>query len=80
MNDSTLEVFGMRCGGCVSRVTRAIHGQDPASEVEVDLRQGVVRVRHVATLSGAQLAESVSAAGYPARAWTAEPDPRSGCA
>jgi copper chaperone len=56
-------VPGMSCGGCASRVTKAVQAVDPAARVQVDLGRQTVSVDSTAdreTLSGA-----LKVAGYP---------------
>lgn len=57
-----LEVEGMRCGGCVSSVTKAIQTQGPSAKVEVALKAKRVRVDTRAALES--LAGVVKNAGY----------------
>lgn len=61
-----LKVEGMTCGGCASRVTKAIKSVDSSAEVNVDLKSKTVRVDTSADV--AALALAVTAAGYPATA------------
>lgn len=59
-----LMVEDMTCGHCVSAVTRAVKSVDPAAQVRVDLGSGRVHVEGDRT--AAELAQAISAAGYPA--------------
>jgi copper chaperone CopZ len=68
MQDTTLKVSGMTCKSCVARVARALEQTAGVREVEVDLRAGIARIRHVPELTATQLAARVSDVGYPARA------------
>lgn len=61
-----LKVEGMTCGGCASRVTKAIKSVDNNANVNVDLKSKTVRVDTSADV--AALASAVTAAGYPATA------------
>jgi copper chaperone len=67
-----LKVEGMTCGGCASRVTKAIKAVDGNANVNVDLKSKTVRI-DTAT-DAVTLASAVTAAGYPAtasqNAWT----------
>jgi copper chaperone CopZ len=67
MQDTTLQVSGMTCKSCVARVNRALSSLDGVQEIEVELRRGLVRIRHAPELTATQLAERVSKAGYPSR-------------
>lgn len=67
VQDTTLQVSGMTCRSCIAHVNRALSGLDGVREIEVELRNGIVRVRHATELTAAQLAERVSKAGYPSR-------------
>lgn len=59
-----LQVETMTCGGCASRVTRAILVSDSAAKVNVDLKSKLVRIE--SDLDAEALAAAVSEAGYPA--------------
>lgn len=59
-----LRVEKMTCGGCASRVTKAVLAVDSTAEVDVDLRSKLVRVDSSVPLSVVQSA--ISDAGYPA--------------
>jgi copper chaperone len=65
MQDTTLQVSGMTCRSCISHINRALTGLDGVREIEVQLRDGIVRVRHAAEVTAAQLAEAITEAGYP---------------
>ena len=59
-----LMVKDMTCGHCASTVTRAVKSIDADADVRVDLGRGTVRVE--SSRSAAELAQAISAAGYPA--------------
>lgn len=59
-----LEVQGMTCGGCASRVSRVAKSVDAAARVEVDLRSKRVRIDSAA--DAARFARALNQAGYPA--------------
>ncbi|GAB7547740.1 heavy-metal-associated domain-containing protein [Cupriavidus sp. 8B] len=44
MNIWTLKVTGMSCGGCATKVKRAVASLDPTAQVTVDLERGHVQV------------------------------------
>jgi Cu+-exporting ATPase len=67
MQDTTLQVSKMSCQSCVARVNRALSSIEGVREIEVELRRGIVRIRHAPELTAIELAERVSAAGYPSR-------------
>ncbi|WP_149536733.1 heavy-metal-associated domain-containing protein [Siccirubricoccus phaeus] len=56
-------IAGMRCGGCVRRVTAALRGVEPGAEVQVDLQRREVTVTGTAEADG--LARALREAGYP---------------
>ena len=57
-----LNVTGMSCGGCVSKITRAIQALDPQARVEVDRATGRVVVE--TSESAASLRELVQRLGF----------------
>ncbi len=61
-----LKVEGMTCGGCASRVTKAIKAVDDNANVDIDLKNKTVRID--ASADVAALTSAVIAAGYPATA------------
>lgn len=69
MQDTTLQVSGMTCKSCVARVTRALQQTEGVNNVEVDQRGGIARIRHAPEVTAAELAERVTAAGYPATSY-----------
>ncbi|HWU35265.1 MAG TPA: cation transporter [Methylovorus sp.] len=58
----TFKVEGMVCGGCVNAVTKAIHNEDAAAKVEVDLASG--KLTADSRLSRPQVAAIIEEAGY----------------
>ena len=58
----TLKVSGMTCDHCTRAVTKAIHGIDPAAQVQVDLATGLVKVESAG--SRADMARAIEDAGY----------------
>ena len=58
----TLKVSGMTCDHCVRAVSEAVHGVDPAAQVQVDLASGVVKVDSAE--DRAELARAIEDAGY----------------
>ena len=57
-----LKVTGMSCGGCVSKITRAIQALDQQARVEVDRATGRVTVE--TSESAASLRELVQRLGF----------------
>ncbi len=55
-------VEGMTCGHCVRAVTQAVHNQDPAAEVKVDLAAKQVSVQ--SQLSQEVIADLIREEGY----------------
>lgn len=62
--DTILTVTGMSCGSCVRHITSALQAVPDVSKVNVQLRQGLVHVRHGETASVDELLEAVREAGY----------------
>ena len=62
--DTTLNVTGMSCGSCVRHITSALRAVPGVSKVNVQLREGIVQVRHAETASVDELLEAVREAGY----------------
>ena len=60
----TLKVEKMSCGGCASRVTRAVQAVDSNAKVEVLLQDRLVHVE--SAQAPGVVADAISAAGYPA--------------
>lgn len=59
----SLQVEGMSCIHCVSKVTRAVRKVDADAKVEVDLAAQCVRVDSAADLE--EISEAIAEAGYP---------------
>ncbi len=57
-------VTGMTCKHCSAAITAAIHQQDPAAMVEIDLSGG--RVQVVSGVNPKQFIEAIEQAGYEA--------------
>jgi copper chaperone CopZ len=57
-----LTVPGMSCGPCARAVTQAVHGVDPAANVDVDLPTKLVSIESDADI--ARIAAAIEAAGY----------------
>ncbi|KIF83727.1 heavy-metal-associated domain-containing protein [Noviherbaspirillum autotrophicum] len=57
------QVEKMNCGGCASRVTKAIHGVDSLAKVEIELKSKKVYVE--SNIDVKTLAAAVIEAGYP---------------
>jgi copper chaperone len=65
MNTEVLNVSGMTCGGCVSKVTKALKAINGVDDVNVSLVDGEAKVHFDANLtSSAQLKSAVQEAGY----------------
>ena len=56
-------VQGMSCGGCASRVTKAVQSVDPSAQVRVDLAKQTVSVE--SSVARDVLTGALAAAGYP---------------
>lgn len=57
-----LKVTGMGCGGCVSKITKAVQSLDQRARVEVDRATGIVSVD--TNESAATLRDMVQKLGY----------------
>lgn len=57
-----LQVTGMGCGSCVSKITNAIQQLDATAKVEVDREAGRVLVE--SSVSAEQVSERVRALGF----------------
>jgi len=65
MQTEQISVTGMTCGGCTSKVTRALEGVSGVSDVEMSLAKGEATVEFDEKLtSTAQLKSAVQTAGY----------------
>lgn len=60
-----LEVSGMGCGSCVSKITKAIQAADGNAKVTVDRAAGTVSVE--SGIEAERVGELVQALGYPTR-------------
>lgn len=63
---TTFSVEGMRCGHCVSAVTRAVQQVDAGANVQVDLSRQTVAVTSGASVDA--LKAAIEQAGYPVKA------------
>ena len=61
-----LQVEGMSCNHCISKVTRAVKKIDDAAKVVIDLATSKVRVESKADLE--DVSAAIAEAGYPAKA------------
>jgi len=65
MKTEFLNVSGMTCGGCISKVTRALKATAGVGDVKVSLSSGEAAVQYDERLaSPAQLQMAVTDAGY----------------
>lgn len=60
-----IQVEKMSCGGCASRVTKAVLALDEEAKVNVDLKSK--RVCVASTSQPEEVAKAISSAGYPAK-------------
>jgi copper chaperone len=61
---TTFSVPDMSCGHCVSTITKAIRGLDPAADIKADLAARTVTVESAAAASS--IVRALEDAGYPA--------------
>ena len=65
MQTEQININGMTCGGCTSKVTRALHAVGGVGDVKVSLSSGEATVQYDESVtSPAQLKSAVTAAGY----------------
>lgn len=65
MQTERLKVTGMTCGGCASKVTRALKAIDGVGDVQVSVDAGEASVQYDERRSSPeQLKSAVSGAGY----------------
>jgi copper chaperone len=65
MNEVTIEVEGMSCGGCVKNVTGALKALPGVGDAQVSLAEASATVRYdPAKVSVAALREAVENAGF----------------
>lgn len=65
MTNTTLNIQGMTCGGCVKSVTSALTREAGVKQVEVLLEQGIARVDYDAGVTSPQrLAAAVTEIGF----------------
>lgn len=74
MQTTELKVDGMTCGSCVASVTKALKRVPGVHDVEVDLGNGIARVRgEHAAHQVPELVAALGEAGYEAGASTGAP-------
>lgn len=67
MNETTtvFDVKGMSCGSCIRHIREALERVPGVFEVEVQLREGTVRVVHAEDVVGAEaIAKAIGGSGY----------------
>ena len=65
MQTEQIKISGMTCGGCTSKVTRALEAVGGVGDVKVSLSSGEATVKYDESVtSPAQLKSAVTAAGY----------------
>ena len=82
MRTELIRVTGMTCGGCTSKVTRALKAIAGVGDVDVSLSAGQATVQYDDSVtSSAQLKSAVMGAGYGAGVNNEIPSPpaKSGC-
>ena len=63
-----VQVERMNCGGRAKSATRAIQGVDPAANVDVDLKGGIVTVSPSSGMPVSRIFDAIRSAGYGAEA------------
>ncbi|HEY5922597.1 MAG TPA: heavy-metal-associated domain-containing protein [Kofleriaceae bacterium] len=70
--DTILEVDGMTCPSCINHVSSALCELEGVGKVDVNIRGGIVVVKHdAAQASVTQLIETLDGAGYASKPRTA---------
>jgi copper chaperone len=57
-----LKVHGMTCGGCVSKVKRAVNSLDQSAQIQIDLKSGQVEVQ--SSHSAEEFVQIIKKIGY----------------
>lgn len=65
--ETTLSVDGMTCMSCIRRVERALSELDGISAIDVEMRNGTVRVEHDGRATVEEMVEALGDAGYDSR-------------
>lgn len=66
---ATLNVRGMHCGGCATRVKSAASGVPGVAACDINLQKGLATITYDSAQTSADaVAQAVSKAGYPAAA------------
>lgn len=58
----SLKVHGMTCGGCVSKVKRAVNSLDQSANVQIDLKSGEVKIQ--SSHPAAEFVTQIKTLGY----------------
>lgn len=61
---TTLQVTGMSCMGCVNSVKRLLSAVDGVQSIEVDLAKGLVSVDHSEQVAVETLRDTIDSGGY----------------
>jgi copper chaperone len=64
MEQATLNVKGMTCGGCVSSVERVLKAIPGVSSVEVSLADGSVRIGYESAPAATRFKKAIEDAGF----------------
>ena len=67
MKDLTLQIDGMKCEGCASRVHAALSGVAGVRRADVSLEESEARIVGDDTLEESELVAAVEGAGYEAQ-------------
>lgn len=61
---TTLQVTGMSCMGCVNSVKRLLSAVEGVQTIEVDLAKGLVSVEHTEQVAAETLRDTIDSGGY----------------
>jgi copper chaperone CopZ len=64
---TTLQVSNLSCGACLAAIETELRKHEGMVGMRADLSQGLVTVGHTADFGEEDIAQAITAAGYPAR-------------
>lgn len=79
-SETVLQVANLSCGSCAKNIEKELRKHKGMEGMSADIASGRITIRHTAELTPEQLAELVSAAGYPAELAPAETTAKPGAA
>lgn len=67
LEQTTLQVSNLSCGSCLATIEGELQKYEGMVEMSADLSRGLVTVGHTADFGEEQIAQAITAVGYPAR-------------